>query len=368
KKYLEQHDVTFQHGINEDLAATAIWGTQQVPLSDCANKDGVLGIWYGKGPGVDRSGDVFKHANAAGTSKYGGVLCLAGDDHHCKSSTIPHQSDHAFISAIIPVLYPSSIHEFLEYGLFAIAMSRYSGCWVAIKLISDTIETTSVIDLTGENRQFVLPKNFEIPADGLNLRWPDAPLIQDKRLQEYKAYAAMAFAHANNVNEIIIDSKNARLGIVASGKAYENVLQALINLDIDASMAKKIGLRLYKVRMIWPLEPEGIRAFSKGLEEVLVVEERREIIENQIKQQLFNWRADVRPRIIGKFDHNDKPFLPLSSNLSVGHITRAIAERILNLSLNESLRQSIYEKLKYSQYRHDLFKNYTPPANRLPHF
>ncbi|MEN8895108.1 MAG: indolepyruvate ferredoxin oxidoreductase family protein, partial [Yoonia sp.] len=312
KKHLEKQDVIFQPGLNEDLAATAVWGSQQLHLSNGANKDGVLGMWYGKGPGVDRSGDVLKHGNAAGSSRHGGVLALAGDDHTCKSSSIPHQSDHAFMSALMPMLYPSSVHEFLEMGLLGVAMSRFSGCWVGYKVISETVETTTVVDLAQEQRQFVLPEDFEMPQGGLNLRWPDTPLVQDERLQELKGFAALAFARANNVDITTIADDNARFGIVASGKAYEDVRQALAELGIGPDEQRAIGLRLYKVRMPWPLEPQGIRAFSEGLEEVLIVEERREIIENQIKQQLFNWRADVRPRIVGKFDEQDLAVLPLS--------------------------------------------------------
>ncbi|MDZ4311526.1 MAG: indolepyruvate ferredoxin oxidoreductase family protein, partial [Cypionkella sp.] len=328
RKFLGRHEVVFQPGLNEDLAATAVWGSQQLHLSPGARKDGILGIWYGKGPGVDRSGDVFKHANAAGSARHGGVLAIAGDDHTCKSSSIPHQSDHAFISALMPMLYPSSVHEFLEMGLLGIAMSRYSGCWVGFKVISETVEITSVVDLAQEARQFVLPTDFELPQDGLNLRWPDPPLVQDERLQEHKGYAAIAFARANGVDRLIIDHARARFGIVASGKAYEDVRQALAELGLGAPEQALIGLRLYKVRMPWPLEPEGIRAFSQGLEEVLIVEERREIIENQIKEQLFNWRADVRPRIGGKFDEAGQPFLSLSAGLSVGSGAGAIAERL----------------------------------------
>ncbi len=267
-------------------------------LSPKATHDGVLGIWYGKGPGVDRSGDVFKHGNAAGTSHQGGVLCLAGDDHTAKSSTLPHQSDHAFMSAVMPVLYPSSIHEFIEMGLFGIAMSRFSGCWVGMKVISDTVETSAVVSLGDEYRSFVLPSDYQRPEEGLNIRWPDPPLVQDDRLQEHKAYAALAFARANQMDKVILDSAKARFGIVATGKAFEDVCHALEELGIDQRVINEIGLRLYKVRMPWPLEPEGIRAFSEGLDEVLIVEERREIIEHQIKQQLFNWLADVRPLII----------------------------------------------------------------------
>lgn len=368
KAHLDEHDVRFQPGVNEDLAATAIWGTQQVPLSEQANREGVVGYWYGKGPGVDRCGDVFKHGNAAGTSTHGGVLCFAGDDHTAKSSTLPHQSDHAFMAAVMPVLYPSSIHEFIELGLFGIAMSRYSGAWVGYKVISDTVETSAVVSLGDENKQFLLPEDFNMPEGGLNLRWPDPPLVQDDRLQEHKAYAALAFARVNKIDQVVLDSKAARFGIVATGKAFEDVRQALAELSIDENIAGEIGLRLYKVRMPWPLEPSGIRAFSEGLEEVLIIEERREIIENQIKQQLFNWRADVRPRIIGKFNENDEPFLPLSAALSTSKVARAIAARVLKLPLEESIKRRIEERLEYLQRRADERVSLAAPIERQPWF
>ncbi|KQQ81306.1 indolepyruvate ferredoxin oxidoreductase family protein [Aureimonas sp. Leaf324] len=362
-------DVHFQPGINEDLAATAVWGTQQVGLSPGARKQGVVGIWYGKGPGVDRSGDVFKHANAAGSSRHGGVLAIAGDDHGAKSSTVPHQSDHAFMAAVIPMLYPSSIHEFVEFGLLGIAMSRYSGCWVGMKVIADTVETTASVDLSGERREFVTPTDFVLPPDGLNLRVPDDRWSQDNRLQTYKAYAAIAFARANRVDRVTLDSPNARLGIIASGKAYEDVRQALRELGVDEDTAHLAGLRLYKVGMPWPLEPEGVREFSVGLEEILVVEERREIIENQIKQQLFNWRADVRPRIIGKFDHNDRPVLSLARELTVATAAVVIGERILALSdLDEAHRSFIEARVRYFRQRGEAAGQLEPPLARTPFY
>lgn len=368
RHHLDAFDVRFQPGINEDMAATAIWGTQQVPLSQRANRDGVAGFWYGKGPGVDRCGDVFKHGNAAGSSAHGGVLCLAGDDHTAKSSTLPHQSDHAFMAAVMPVLYPSSIHEFIEVGLFGIAMSRYSGCWVGYKVISDTVETSAVVLLGDELKPFVIPEDFDMPKGGLNIRWPDPPLVQDDRLQEHKAYAALAFARANHIDQVVMDCPDARFGIVATGKAFEDVRQALAELGIDELAARLIGLRLYKVRMPWPLEPTGIREFSEGLEEVLIIEERREIIENQIKQQLFNWRADVRPRIVGKFDDKDRQFLPHSVALSTSRVARAIASRILQLPLEESLKKRIAERLEYLQRRADERAAHVAPIERQPWF
>jgi indolepyruvate ferredoxin oxidoreductase len=368
KRLLAQQDVIFQPGLNEDLAAAAVWGSQQLALSPGATKDGVLGIWYGKGPGVDRSGDALKHANAAGSARHGGVLALAGDDHTCKSSSIPHQSDHAFMSALMPMLYPSSVHEFLEMGLLGVAMSRFSGCWVGYKVISETVETTTVVDLAQEARQFVLPEDFPLPPGGLNLRWPDAPLQQDARLQEQKGYAALAFARANGVDQVTIANKDARFGVIASGKAYEDVRQALVELGLGPDELRAIGLRLCKVRMPWPLEPVGIRAFSEGLEEVLIVEERREIIENQIKEELFNWRADVRPRIIGKFDEKDRPFLSLSEGLTVGRVAEALAERILRFALPEGLGAQIRARAARLKAAEAKGQAQVPPVIRLPHY
>ncbi len=368
QRHLDKHGVVFQPGVNEDLAATAVWGTQQLHTSPGANKDGVVGFWYGKGPGVDRTGDVFKHASSAGTSPYGGVLAIAGDDHTAKSSTVAHQSDHAFMAAIMPMLFPSSVQEFVELGLLGIAMSRYSGLWVGYKVIADTIETTGVVDLAGEKKKFVLPTDYDLPDDGLNLRWPDPILAQDERLQEHKAYAAIAFARANKIDQLIYDSKKPRFGIVASGKAYENVREALRQLGIDEEMADKIGLRLYKVRMPWPLEPEGIRKFSEGLEEVLVIEERREVIEHQIKQQLFNWRADVRPRIVGKFDHEDKHILKLNEEITAGIAVGAISNRLLTFDLPDGIAARIRQKLAYYEERAAVRQKHEAPVTRTAHF
>ena len=368
KQHLAAHDIVFQPGVNEDLAATAVWGSQQLQLSPGARYDGVVGIWYGKGPGVDRSGDVLKHGNAAGSARHGGVLCLAGDDHGAKSSSIPHQSDHAFMSALMPMLYPSSIHEFIGMGLLGIAMSRYSGCWVGMKLISDTVETTAAIDLEDEAREFVIPADFEVPPDGLNLRWPDDRWSQDHRLQNYKGYAAIAFGRANGVDRTVFDCQSPRLGVVASGKAYEDVRQALRELEIDAATAARIGLRVYKVGMPWPIEPANLRHFCEGLEEVLIVEERREIIEYQIKQYLFNWRADVRPRIIGKFDHQDRPVLPLDRELTVGLVAEVLADRIGRLEVDPAIAARIADKLAYFRRRSAQLAGHVPPVSRLPYF
>ena len=368
RKHLEQYNIKFQPGVNEDLAATAIWGSQQLNLSKGANYDGVVGIWYGKGPGVDRCGDVFRHGNAAGSAKNGGVLCLAGDDHGAKSSTVPHQSDHAFISALMPYLYPSSIHEMIEMGLLGIAMSRYSGCWVGMKVITETVETTAEIDLTDEMKPFIIPSDFEMPPGGLNLRWPDDRFDQDRRLQDYKGFAAIAFARANKVNRITMDSPNARFGIMASGKSYEDIRQALRELGITPEVAAKIGLRLYKIGMPWPLEPQGVREFAVGLEEIFIIEERREIVENQVKQELFNWRDDVRPRIVGKMDEHDKRFLPFAEELSVASLASSLTERLLRLNLNPEIAAMLRAKADWFNGRQATQMQAVSPVSRTPYF
>jgi indolepyruvate ferredoxin oxidoreductase len=368
RKHLEQYNIKFQPGVNEDLAATAIWGSQQLNLSPGAKYDGVVGIWYGKGPGVDRCGDVFRHGNAAGSAKNGGVLCLAGDDHGAKSSTVPHQSDHAFISALMPYLYPSSIHEMIEMGLLGIAMSRYSGCWVGLKVITETVETTAEIDLSDEMTPFILPSDFEMPPGGLNLRWPDDRYEQDRRLQDYKGFAAIAFARANKVNRVTMDSPNARYGIMASGKSYEDVRQALRELGITQEVAAQIGLRLYKIGMPWPLEPEGVRQFAVGLEEIFIVEERREIVENQVKQELFNWRDDVRPRIVGKMDDHDHRFLTFAAELSVSSLASSLTERLLRLNLNPEIAQMLRAKADWFNGREATQMQAVAPITRTPYF
>ena len=333
KAHLAEHHITFQPGINEDLAATAVWGSQQVGLFPGALYDGVFGLWYGKGPGVDRCGDVFRHANAAGSAKHGGVLVIAGDDHAAKSSTLPHQTEHVFKAVMMPVLYPANVQEYLDYGLHGWAMSRYSGCWVAFKVLADTVETSASVNIDPNAVNIIYPSDFTLPPDGLNIRWPDPPLVQEARLLNHKLYAALAYCRANKLNRVIIDSPAPRLGILTAGKSYLDVRQALDELGIDDKLAAEIGIRLYKVGMVWPLEPEGVRHFAEGLEEILVVEEKRQLLEYQLKEELYNWREDVRPRVIGKFDEigewsEGNWLLPATSELPVAVIARVIAERI----------------------------------------
>ena len=339
KTHLQRNQIVFQPGVNEDLAATALWGTQQVNLSPGARHDGVFGMWYGKGPGVDRCGDVFKHANSAGTAKHGGVLVVAGDDHAARSSTVAHQSEHAFKAAMIPVLVPAGVQDYLDLGLHGWAMSRYSGCWVGFKAVADTIESSASVDVSPDRVQIVLPDDYALPAEGLNIRWPDDRVSQEARLLDHKLYAALAYCRANRLNQIVIDApssgKPARLGIITTGKSYLDVRQAFDDLGIDDALAAEIGIRLYKIGMVWPLESAGVRRFAEGLEEILVVEEKRQLIEYQLKEELYNWREDVRPRVIGKFDEkgewalpHGRWLLPAAGELSPAQIARVIAERI----------------------------------------
>jgi indolepyruvate ferredoxin oxidoreductase len=328
RRFLDQHHIRFQPGVNEDLAATAVWGTQQLNLFPGARYDGVFSMWYGKGPGVDRSGDVFRHGNLAGSAPKGGVLLLAGDDHAAKSSTVPHQSEHVFMGTMIPVLSPAGVQEFLDLGLHGWAMSRFSGCWVGFKCVGETTESAAAVDVSPDRVRIVLPQDFDFPEGGLSIRWPDPWTDQEFRLHRHKIRAALAYARANGLDRIALDAPAARLGIATVGKSYLDVRQALDLLGIDEGRAARLGLRLYKVAMPWPLEPEGARRFAEGLEEVLVVEEKRSVVEAQLKDQLFNWPADRRPRIVGKTDEAGQPILSGADELSPAEIAVAIAGRI----------------------------------------
>jgi indolepyruvate ferredoxin oxidoreductase len=364
RRFLERNHIRFQPAINEELGATAVWGSQQIGLFPGAKYDGVFAMWYGKGPGVDRSGDVLKHGNAAGSAPRGGVLLLAGDDHTCKSSTLPHQSEYAFMDACIPVLNPSGVQEILELGLYGWAVSRYSGCWIALKTIAETVDSSASVEVGPEQVNIVLPDDFEMPAGGLNIRWPDQPLDQEYRLHKYKLYAALAFARANRLDRIVIDSPRPRFGIVTTGKSYLDVRQALDDLGIDETHAAEIGFRLYKVAMSWPLEREGIRQFAEGLEEILVIEEKRAVIENQFKEQLYNWREGVRPRVIGKFDEHRNWILPSNGELTPAQIAQVIAQRIARFHTSPR----ITERLAFLEAKEGLLKSNVVPFSRTPYF
>nr|WP_229417655.1 indolepyruvate ferredoxin oxidoreductase family protein [Pseudoduganella buxea] len=359
QKHLAAHNVQFVPGVNEDLAATAVWGSQQVDLIGPSKYDGVFAMWYGKGPGVDRCGDVFKHMNHAGTAKNGGVLLVAGDDHGAYSSTLPHQSDHIFSACMIPVLYPCNVQEYLDLGVHGWAMSRFSGCAVAFKALADTVESSASVDADPFRVEVRLPQDFHMPEGGLNARLSSIPLGQQARnqealMQDYKIYAALAYARENKLNHTTIDNPNAKLGIIASGKSYLDVLEALEELGIDEAMAAQVGLRLFKVSMPWPLEPDSVREFAQGLDEILVVEEKRQFVEYQLKEQLYNWRDDVRPRVIGKFDDKGEwvaPrgewLLPPKADFSVSQVARVIASRVKRYIDDTHIQDQIKARLTF---------------------
>ena len=364
RAHLKKDHVFFQPGINEDLAATAVWGSQQVNMFEGAKYDGVFAMLYGKGPGVDRSGDVFKHGNAAGTSPHGGVLLLAGDDHACKSSTLPHQSEYAFIDAQIPVLNPSGVQEILDYGLYGWAMSRFSGAWIAMKTIGETVDSSASVHVAPERVRIVLPDDFDMPHGGLSIRWPDQPMDQEYRLARFKLNAALAFARANGLDRTVLDSPQRRFGIVTTGKSYLDVRQALDDLGITEAYAAEIGITVYKVGMSWPLEPVGMRRFAEGLDEILVVEEKRGIIEGQLKEQLYNMPEALRPRVLGKFDEDQDWILPPTAELSPAMIAKVIAKRVTRFHASERIQ----DRLKFLTAREEQRDHLGAGLARTPFF
>ena len=335
--FLQKNEIVFQPGINEDLAATALHGSQQTTLVDNPKYDGVFGIWFGKGPGVDRSGDALKHGNYAGSSKYGGVLALAGDDHAAKSSTTAHQSDHAFIHFGMPVLNPATVQDYIDFGLMGIAMSRYSGCWVGMKCITDTVESAASVDIGLDRFKPQLPKE-QLSEEDIHLQWGYMPALSETRLYKKRLPAAQAFAKANFIDKVIFQGKK-KLSIVTSGKAYLDVRQALDELGLDETTCEKIGISLYKVGMVWPLEPDNIINFVDGSVEVLVIEEKRSIIEDQLMKYLYNY--EKRPLIIGKKDENGDDLIPSEGELSPSSLSLIIANRIQKLSLDIDLSTKI---------------------------
>jgi indolepyruvate ferredoxin oxidoreductase len=371
KKHLAEKHVVFQPGVNEELGATAVWGTQQLDLYPQSKKyDGVFGIWYGKGPGVDRCSDVFKHANMAGTSKHGGVIAIAGDDHVAKSSTAAHQSDHIFKACGLPVFFPSDVQGILDMGLHAIAMSRFSGLWSGMKTIQEVVESSSSVQVDPGRVQIVLPQDFVMPPGGLHIRWPDAPLEQEARLMDYKWYAALAYVRANRLNHNVIEGPNGgkgdRFGIIASGKAFNDTRQALADLGLDDDTCRAIGVRLHKVNVVWPLEATITRDFAQGLQEILVVEEKRQVIEYQLKEELYNWRPDVRPNVLGKFDETDADnsggewsmpnpsenwLLRAKADLTPAIIAKAIAKRLKKLGVSADIAARMDTRLAVVQAR-----------------
>lgn len=389
KKHLAEQHIVFQPGVNEELGATAVWGTQMLDLYPQSKKyDGVFGIWYGKGPGVDRCSDVFKHANMAGTSKHGGVIAIAGDDHVAKSSTAAHQSDHIFKACGLPVFFPAGVQDILDMGLHAFAMSRFSGVWSGMKTIQEVVESSASVSVDPDRVKIILPEDFAMPPGGLHMRWPDAALDQEARLFDYKWYAALAYVRANKLNYNVIESPNDRFGIIASGKAYNDTRQALADLGLDDATCRQLGIRLHKVNVVWPLEATITRSFAQGLQEILVVEEKRQVIEYQIKEELYNWRPDVRPNVLGKFDEPDGPhgedrtggewsmpnpsenwLLRAKADLSPAIIAKAIAKRLKKLGVGDDIVARMETRLAIVAARErELTELKTESGDRIPWF
>ena len=385
RRHLAEQHIVFQPGVNEELGATAVWGTQQLDLYPEQNKyDGVFGIWYGKGPGVDRCSDVFKHANMAGTSKHGGVIAIAGDDHIAKSSTAPHQSDHIFKACGLPVFFPSSVQDILDMGLHAFAMSRFSGVWSGMKTIQEVVESGASVVVDPERVKIILPEDFIMPPGGLHIRWPDAPLEQEARLMDYKWYAALAYVRANKLNHNVVATANDRFGLIASGKAYNDMRQALVDLGLDDATCRHLGIRVHKVNVVWPLEATITRDFAQGLQEILVVEEKRQVIEYQLKEELYNWRPDVRPHVLGKFDEpegdssggewsmpnpSENWLLRAKADLTPAIIAKAIAKRLKKLGVPDDVAARMDQRLAIVAERERALQGQTlNTGERLPWF
>lgn len=348
QKLLDQHDLRFQPGLNEELAATSIRGTQELEWFGKSKYQGVFGLWYGKGLGVDRACESLKLGNLEGTAAYGGVLAVAGDDHGGKSSASAHQSEHTLIAGFLPVLYPATIGEILEYGIFGWELSRYSGLYVGLKCITDTLDLSASVELPNAYRPFVRP-DIELPPEGLNLRQKLSPLVQEDWVVNKRLPAAAALVRANGIDRTIFDAERRTLSLVAAGKAYLDLRQALVDLGLDEARMRALGVRLYKPGMIWPLEREQAVAFAEGSQAVLVVEEKRPVIEDQLARHLYGIRGDRRPALAGKQDLNGVSLLPLVGELTPGAIRHALKVVLVQLGLaDEDLlaRYTNFERLE----------------------
>jgi indolepyruvate ferredoxin oxidoreductase len=379
---LAEKHVVFQPGVNEELAATALWGTQQLGFApQGSNKyDGVFGIWYGKGPGVDRCSDVFKHANMAGTTPLGGVIAVAGDDHVAKSSTAAHQSDHIFKACGLPVFFPTDVQDILDLGLHAFAMSRYAGVWTGMKTIQEIVESSMSTQVDPDRVSIVIPTDFEMPKGGVHIRWPDAALDQEQRLFDFKWYAALAYVRANRLNRNVIEGKHDRFGLIANGKAYNDLRQALVDLGLDTETCQRLGIRVHKVAVVWPLEAQITREFATGLKEILVIEEKRQVIEYQLKEELYNWRSDVRPTVLGKFDDTDEggewsmpnptanTLLRANSDLSPALIAKAVAARVKKLGVDSDTLARMESRLAVLAAKERSLQVIDLKADRTPWF
>ena len=325
-RFLAAQEVKFQPGLNEELAATALWGTQQAELRGEGKFDGVFGMWYGKGPGVDRSGDVFRHANFAGTSQRGGVIALMGDDHTAESSTTAHQSEFHFVDVMMPILNPAGVQEIIDYALYGWAMSRFSGTWTALKCMHETVESTGVVDGSLDRIKLVIPEDFVMPVGGLNIRLVDTILGQEARLHDFKRDAMLAFVRANKLNRIITSGgRNPKIGIITTGKAYLDVRQAFDELGIDEIKCNDLGLRLFKIACPWPIARQELAEFAAGLDLIIVVEEKRSLIEVQVREELYG--TANQPVCIGKKDEQGNWLFPVKGALDPNDVAICIGER-----------------------------------------
>src|SRR6188768_1783852 len=364
-RILTAADVKFQSGINEELAATALWGSQQAELRGEGKFDGVFGMWYGKGPGVDRSGDVFRHANSAGTSKFGGVLALMGDDHTAESSTTAHQSEFHFLDVMIPILNPAGAQEILDYGLYGWAMSRYTGAWVALKCMHETVESTAVVDGSLDRLSIVVPGDaeFKMPEGGLNIRLGDPILAMEARLHDHKRDAMLAFVRANKLNRVITTGgRSPKIGVITTGKSYLDVRQALDELGIDEVKCNDWGLRIDKIACPWPIGRPELMEFAKGLDLIIVVEEKRSLIEVQVREELYG--TANQPTVIGKKDEQGNWLFPVKGALDSNDVAICIGERLLKYVTDENLKGRV-ARLKEAQAR---LAQTQDVAVRIPYF
>jgi indolepyruvate ferredoxin oxidoreductase len=361
--FLGKSDIRFQGGINEDLAATAIWGSQQAELRGEGKYDGVFAMWYGKGPGVDRTGDVFRHANLAGTSKFGGVLALMGDDHTAESSTTAHQSEYHFIDVMIPILNPAGVQEVLDYGLYGWALSRFTGAWVALKSMHETIESTAAIDASLERINIVIPTDFQMPEGGLNIRLNDPILTQEARLHDYKRDAMLAFLRANKINHTITSGgRDPKIGIITTGKSYLDVRQALDELGIDEIKCNELGIRLYKVGCPWPISRSELAEFAAGLDLIIVVEEKRSLIEVQVREELYG--SANQPLCIGKKDESGNWLFPVKGALDPNEVAICIGDRLLKYRRNDDIAGRVARLKEFQRIAAET----KDVAQRIPYF
>src|SRR5262252_5685932 len=363
RRSLDKYDIRFQAGLNEDLAATALWGSQQAELRGEGKFDGVFGLWYGKGPGVDRSGDVFRHANFAGSSKHGGVLALMGDDHTAESSTTAHQSEYHFVDVMIPILNPAGVQEFLDYGLIGWAMSRYCGTWVALKCMHETVESTAVVDGGLDRVDIVLPDDFEMPPGGLNIRLNDSILGMEARLYDYKRDAMLAFVRANKLNKYITSGgRRPKIGIITVGKSYLDVRQALDELHLDEVGCNDLGIRLYKIGCPWPISRQDLKEFADGLELIIVVEEKRSLIEVQVREELYG--SANQPVCIGKKDEAGNWLFPVKGALDPNDVAICLGERLLKYYRNDDIGARVARLKEFQRIAAET----TDVAQRIPYF